>query len=374
MNVAICGYPPIARQIQDLFKTEDLKIKFFIVDFVINRGEDKKFTINLPQINFFEFRRLINAGELDGVIIAEDGRQNFTRNVVQTCKFYDIPKIGVPDLVFQNPFAPIHWFSPEKSHLMQLEVNIIDNCNLNCKGCTHFAGLFDRNEVYPLENFRKDVRQIAQSCELSSFFLLGGEPFILKNIDEYIKISRRYFPNTDLRIVTNGLLIPSLPQKILNTIKEANVFVEISEYPPTRKIIDKIKSVLENNKIFFNVRSFREKFSVFMTLNAENDPLKSIAACANSECRILRDGKIYKCPIDALSYKFTQYFGIENYPKATGVDIYAPNFPLMLQMLDGTVEMCHWCAEKNRSITWEPSNNPKIEDWLADPKEVKHFL
>ena len=99
----------------------------------------------------------------------------------------------------------------------------------------------------------------------------------------------------------------------------------------------------------------------------------SRGVCWNDGCRFLRDGKIYKCPLDALSYRFAETFGIENYPKATGVNIYSPNFSSLLPMLDDNVELCHWCSKKVRQIDWEPSNNPKLEDWLADPAELQNF-
>lgn len=318
----------------------------------------------------------MNAGELDGVIIAEDGRKDFTRAVVQTCKFYNIPKIGIMDLSSFSPLFPIHWLNADKAYLTQLEANIIDGCNLNCKGCTHFAGLFKTSETYPLETFRRDMRQLSQVCDVATFFLLGGEPFLLKNLDEYMKISRQYLPKSDLRIVTNGLLVPSVEQRIFDAIRENNFFLTISNYPPTAKIIDKIKSVLTANKIRHEVRgSVDDKggFNVFMTFQGNNNPQKSRAVCCNDGCRFMRNGKIYKCPIDALSYRFAERFGLKDFPKATGVDLYASNFASLIPMLDANIEMCHWCGEKVRKIPWETSNKPKLEDWLADPMNLKIF-
>ena len=318
----------------------------------------------------------MNAGELDGVIIAEDGRKDFTRSVVQACKLYNIPKIGIMDLNFFSPLFPIHWLNADKAYLTQLEANIIDGCNLNCKGCTHFAGLFKTSETYPVETFRRDMRQLSQVCDVATFFLLGGEPLLLKNLEEYMKISQQYLPNSDLRIVTNGLLVPSVPQKILDAIKENKFFVSISNYPPTTKMLDKIKSVLDANKIRYEVRGSSENknFNVFMTFQGNNNPQKSRAVCWNDGCRFMRDGKIYKCPVDALSYRFAERFGLKNFPASAGVDLYATNFASLLPMLNGNIEMCHWCSEEVRKIPWEISNNPKLEDWLADPDEIKNSI
>lgn len=374
MRVAICGYPPFALQVQEGLKNSNIEFKFFIRDFVSNRGGGELST-NLPPITFFEFRRLVNAGELDGVIIAEDGRGSFTKNVVRVCKFYDIPKVCTIDSTYAfNPFKPLSILDSDKAYVPYLETNITDGCNFNCKGCTHFSGLFRKDEIYPLENFRRDLRRIAQVCDVRTFRLLGGEPFLLKNFDEYIKISRNYLPNTHIQLVTNGALIPTTSQKILDAIRENECSIEISAYAPTLKIADKIKTVLDSNRIKFQLdNATKDKFTVFLNLHEGSNPEKARGVCFNDSCRFLRDGKIYKCPIDALKFRLAERFKLKHYPKATGVDIYSPNFSSLLEMLDGNVEMCHWCAEQTRQISWKTSNNPKLEDWLADPAELQNF-
>ena len=370
MKVAICGYPPLAQQIQRDLKAEDIEFKFFVGDLVSDRGEDAEFTTELPTINFFEFRRLVDAGELDGLVVAEDGRRDFTKAVVQTCKFYRIPKLGLLDLLYQNG---LYWADVEKSFIVYAEANIVDGCNLNCKACTHFSPLFKPNEIYPLENFQRDIRQLAKCCDIITFRLIGGEPLLLKNLDEYIKITRRYLPNSSLRIATNGLLIPSLPQKILDAIRENSFEIDITLYPPTVKILDKIEAVCVPNEILCNLIPFDkpETFNVNMSLRGDSDPIKSQRVCVNDTCRFLRDGKIYKCPVEALSYRFAEKFGLENFPKPSGVDLYAQNVSEMLSMLDrNPVELCHWCSERTRKIPWEVARPPKLEDWLVNPDEL----
>lgn len=330
---------------------------------------------NLPLIKFFEFRRLVNASELDGVIIAENVRSDFAKSVIQICKLYGIPKVGVMDLNLPNPREPIYWLDADKACIPYLNTNLVDGCNLNCKGCAHFATFFGKDEIYSLENFRRDIRRLSQMCDVVSFRLLGGEPLLLKNLDEYVKITRQYFPKSNLGIVTNGLLLPSTSKKVLDALRENNFVVYVSVYPPTEKILDRITALLDKNKIFRSLIGPIKTFGVFMTLHDGNNPEQARKYCSgNAICRFLRDGKIYKCPPDALKYRFAEKFGIEGLPAATGVDLYSPNFSLGLQMLEGDVEMCSWCSDqKTRRIPWEVVRDPKLEDWLADPDELKNF-
>ncbi len=40
MKLAICGYPPLALQIQAVLQNSDIEFKFFIADFVSTGGGD----------------------------------------------------------------------------------------------------------------------------------------------------------------------------------------------------------------------------------------------------------------------------------------------------------------------------------------------
>ena len=368
MKVAVCGNVATVQNILYELAQRGVEVKFFIRD-MLHVGETAP--DNIPHTNFFGVRRLIAAGELDGVVIAERPPYSFfAESVVGKCKLYNIPNVGVC-----YPQG-IYWLESSKIFVPSLEADITDKCNLHCAGCYHFANFSVAEDFYPIENFRRDMSRIAQTCDVLEFHLLGGEPLFLKNLDKYLIVARQCLPNSDLRILTNGTLILSLPQKILNAVRENRFTIDISPYPPTMKIVDKIKAVLDANKIKYTFMSGNliRYFFVFMTLHGSNNPEKSRQICMNNTCRAMRDGKIYKCPPDAFSYKFTERFGIEGFPQSVGVDIYAPNFSSLLDGLDGNVEMCYWCSERVRQIPWQPTNNPKLEDWLADPDELKNFF
>lgn len=335
----------------------------------------KNFKLNPPPfrfVNFFEFRKLILNKEIDGVIIAEHAKTLFTVEIIKIFKFNAVPKVGIINL--ENPFQNLQWLNEEKIYMPQLEANVLDSCNLNCKACTHYSNLFGDEDIYPLDNYARDIRQVAANVDMADFYILGGEPFKLKNLDEYLNITRKYFPNINLRLVTNGLLVPNVSQNILDALRENKFVADISMYPPTVKMIDKITEVFKKNNIPCNTRGHVHFFNAFLTLHGGHNPLQARNVCCDDGCRFLRNGKIYKCPVDALSFKFVQHFGIKNFPAASGVDIFAKNFALLMEQLNGNIELCTWCNETARKINWTPENNPKLTDWLANPAEVENFL
>ena len=324
---------------------------------------------NLKPINFFDFRRLEQNHEVDGLIIAEYHNSYAVRKITRLCKLNRIKNVAVVVGRF-NKFS-IYRTDTDKTFIPYLETNLIDGCNLNCKGCTHFANLFSTKEFYPLENFYRDIRRVSECADVAEFHLLGGEPFLIKNLDEYISAARKFFPQTHFEIVTNGLLLPSVSKKIFTAIRENNFLVNISGYEPTMENMDKIKSVLDENKISYAVEKVVEKFRVFLSLHGGHNPDKSRSICCNHVCRFLRDGRIYKCPPNALSYRVAEKFAVKNFPKSTYADIYAPNFSSMFEQLDEAVEMCFWCSEQSRNFKWMQQPKPSLTDWLAEPNEIK---
>lgn len=374
MKVAICGYPPLAAQLFDALKISGLEVTHFVNDFISGRGET---SFNLPSttplqlVNFFEFCRLIESGTLDSLIIAEEGLYPFTKEVIKICKLYEIPTSVIN---FWNTLEQIYWLDGGKAFIPYMETNLIDSCNLNCRGCTHFANLFTNADFYALEDFKRDIRRIAETADVLRLRLMGGEPLLLKNLDQYIKIARKFLPNTALRLVTNGLMIPNAPQNLLNALRENQFTVDISLYPPTLKILDKIKSTLaENNIPIQDVTGEVKTFNVFLSLSGKHNSEKSRTVCHSDLCRFLRDGKLYKCPVNALSFRLAERFGLKDFPAATGVDIFAKNFPALLEQLDGNVELCSWCNETARQIHWSTENKPALTDWLANPLELKRL-
>lgn len=62
-------------------------------------------------------------------------------------------------------------------------------------------------------------------------------------------VSRNLYPEADIEIVTNGLLIPNLDEKVLLSIRENDVFLSISPYIPTLKIKKKLRKYLTGTKL-----------------------------------------------------------------------------------------------------------------------------
>lgn len=134
--------------------------------------------------------------------------------------------------------------------LNYLETNVVDHCNLNCKGCAHFSNIYYNNYV-DLADYERDIKLISQKFNVYYFRILGGEPLLHPNFSELLNISRRILPNTKIVVVSNGLLLDKLDEKVIKSFVDNNIIISISLYEPTSKKIDKILNILNANKITY---------------------------------------------------------------------------------------------------------------------------
>lgn len=93
------------------------------------------------------------------------------------------------------------------TYLDYIEININDHCNLNCKGCSHFAPLAPAS-FKNFNTFLKDIKRLKQLIpHIFKIRIMGGEPFLNPELKRYVETLKEVYPYSDLRIVTNGLLL-----------------------------------------------------------------------------------------------------------------------------------------------------------------------
>lgn len=250
-----------------------------------------------------------------------------------------------------------------ESVIKQVEMHVVDFCNLNCRGCTHYSPVFPKE--YPDVEIRmKDVEKLKKKfTHIINFYLLGGEPFLHPDIISYIRKTRKILPDTNIYIVTNGLLIPTLNEEVLQTIYDNEVIVSISEYEPTHRIINKIISTLDKYGIVYQIRPFdiKQKFNLPLTLDKNNHYARK---CISNGCVNIWQGKIARCPslmyIDVLNEKFGLTLPNEG---IISLDDSLQGREL-LKELKKEVPLCQHCVEYE--IEWKRcGNNIDVSDFVV---------
>lgn len=256
--------------------------------------------------------------------------------------------------------------------LNYLEINIVDQCNLNCKGCAHFSNICNNNFV-PLEEYKKDLELISEKFNLYNFRLLGGEPLLHPQLSKLVEITRNILKKSRIIIVTNGLLINKLNETVLKSLSENNVIVSISLYKPTYEILDSIISTLNYHNInylinddYFRKPEVIDKFHTRLSTTRSEEGYLANERCSGRFCRFLRDGKISKCYypllIELLNSKLGMNFQVSR-------DDYVELSEIVdgweaIEKMNNDIPFCEYCREYLYEFEWE-ANHKNDKDYSS---------
>ena len=267
-------------------------------------------------------------------------------------------------------FSPNFVYSPkwDRPFLFRLETHIVDHCNLNCKGCNNFSPLCVK-KVASYEQYDSDMERLKSLFDnICIIGLQGGEPLLEPDISlRFAEIARKHFPQSDIRLLTNGLLIPKCNDDFFIALREQNVTVHISVYEPTERILDEAKSKMDNNGTNYYIVGKRNKFGKYITEFPFEDAMYNARNCVSIGCHYLDSGRLFKCPEEALVENLDIHYGTQIYSPNSGIDIYSENDPWrILRVLCSACYLCSFCTRQRQEyFDWSNEKDLSLSDWVV---------
>jgi organic radical activating enzyme len=244
--------------------------------------------------------------------------------------------------------------------LLHVEMHAMDACNLNCVGCTHFSDIFPKEKPDAESRFQDIALLRRKISSIAQFFVLGGEPFLNDEVAKYTDRVRQLYPDACVSVVTNGLLVPSLPEKLLEYLGRENICISVSEYEPTHRMMSQIENVLNQYNIIYNIRrqEGRQIFNKPLSLQPSDEYY-----CVSQDCINIGGGKITRCPtlmyIADLNKKFGLDFPIDGMVELTS-DMSGRE---LKNQLNKPVPLCRYCVKNE--IPWQTCGRDVL---------VEHFV
>jgi MoaA/NifB/PqqE/SkfB family radical SAM enzyme len=247
-----------------------------------------------------------------------------------------------------------------------LETHLVDHCNLNCKGCSHFAPLVRGEVFYDLNHFEEDLLALRRLFrDVYEIRLMGGEPLLHPEVSKFIKVTRQIFPNTRIAIFTNGLLLDRMPRDFWETCSTNQVQVKLTNYPVPLDL-EKIKQLGKTHQVNLKIPPLISSFNQFININGDSNPEDSFKSCrARYMCPFLRDGKLYTCAFAPHVHLFNQYFDQDipvtekDYIDITG-DISSED---VFEFLKQPTPLCRFCEVNRPPFRWDRTHR-EIGEWI----------
>ncbi len=247
--------------------------------------------------------------------------------------------------------------------LPYLETHVVDHCNLNCSGCSHYCPVTPKRNI-DVKKFEKDLRVLSKKFKISRFFLMGGEPLLHPEINKFIALSRKYFPTTEICVLTNGTLLKKKDEMFWETLRQNDVKIGLTKYPATKDYFNELEELVRKNNV--NIGAIHEgmRFAYRLSKKAK---VEDFQYCPTKICTNLRNGRLYVCSIGCYLDNYNRYFKT-NYPIEKGISIRLNSAERILKYLKTPSVSCSVCMAKEEDWQWKDwaSSKRVAEEWFID--------
>lgn len=213
-----------------------------------------------------------------------------------------------------------------------LDIKLNLNCNLNCELCSDHAFLYKKTYEYDLELFEHDLKILSSIIDLTRVVILGGEPTLLKNLEEYFKILNKYKLSDTMILLSNGIY------------KDNNAMADLCKKYDIKHVINNYKLLdIKENGYTEILPTDNKEFNEYEV----TAPHKTKNLCERP-CWTLYNGKFYKCFRTISTADYLKQKGINDFKDDLylNVDEDLTWAKLMKFLLDKTIipESCIWCG------------------------------
>lgn len=316
------------------------------------------------------------------VVLHRDAAYLLTSSIHEQTMKNQLLKLGIPAehiiLAITKEALDYDYHCKEKKKLkplkkLQFEVNLVEHCNLNCKCCTQFSCIAEK-EYIATDVMKRDFMRLGKLFEgvCERIYLIGGEPLLHPDVEKCMKIAREYFPVGKISIFTNGLLLPECKETFWQCCRENDIELIVTRYPISFDYAQ-IEKRADEEGVCFEYYGASEDFKYMTCLNMDSagrqDIKKSWVDCKESNnCIKLRNGKLFTCTRPAAIYKLNRYFDMNfEVKEADYIDIYeVQTGKEILEELAKPIPFCRYCNPVNgrKALEWGPTEKMRCE-WIG---------
>lgn len=187
-----------------------------------------------------------------------------------------------------------------KCVLSKIDTVITSRCTLKCKHCNMFIGHVPMQSDIQLNRLKNNFDIFFESVDyVYEYTLLGGEPFIHKDIAEIISyLGNRYGEKIGrINIITNGTVVPQ--DDVIDLLEKFHITVHISDYTCSvdyKKNLERLqKKLLLYGVEYYVIPNNTWKDVVYPRDGYQTDnPRKHMILCGHSTHSVA-DGRLYWC-------------------------------------------------------------------------------
>jgi organic radical activating enzyme len=189
-------------------------------------------------------------------------------------------------------------FPSNSLHIPRLNVVVSTRCTLKCTHCSSLMAYYRKPSDFDASGIIASLDRILSCVDLIYHVeILGGEPFLHKELPLIAKHLADSGKILHIDVVTNGTIVP--PERELDSLKHERLSVVIDDYGALSKKIDSLSDALQHRGVDFRVSRHWAWADLgnFESRNRSEEQLTELfAKCNFNSCSELLDGRLYRCP------------------------------------------------------------------------------
>jgi len=210
-----------------------------------------------------------------------------------------------------------------------IDVVITERCSMKCRDCSNLMQFYDKPKNGDTNLLFKSMDRLMECVDhLYEFRVIGGDPFMNKEIYKIINKVVKYKNVDSVVIYTNARIVPK--GENLNCLKNKKVRLQITNYSDSQAVLthpslvaqhDEIVEVLSSNNIKFvseKVTKWDDIGTLKFIKETPTQLYNKFMDCCINDVLSLLDGVLYKCPVSAHGTNLKAFSFDPNYD---GVDL-----------------------------------------------------
>jgi MoaA/NifB/PqqE/SkfB family radical SAM enzyme len=183
-----------------------------------------------------------------------------------------------------------------------LDVQVTERCTMKCIDCSNLMQYYEKpinSDQFILESSLEKI--LSAVDKINELRILGGEPFLYKNLSNLLDIIKNYNNIDKIIIYTNATFVPN-NEIIKSIMNDKRILVEITNYLEYSKAKDKLIDVFKELKIDFIShlpQNWTDSARIINTNRKADELTDLFEKCCVNDILTLLHGKIYHCPFSA---------------------------------------------------------------------------
>lgn len=189
----------------------------------------------------------------------------------------------------------------KKIVIPRMDLVVTTKCSLRCESCANLMQYYEEPNDVPLDIIYESMIRLTNAVdEIEKVYVLGGEPFLYKELWQVVSFLAEMNNINEIIVVTNGTVCPD-NRKMWEVFRNSKVTIRISNYGKLSRninlLVEKclregVKYIREDKGFFYDTGNMNKR-------NRTDEVLNRVFEDCATQCRSLFMGEFHFCPRSA---------------------------------------------------------------------------